>query len=161
MIKRTFEDARAAYVPTAKGVGKGKDNVFLKAARFCLKLGEDPAEFTARMVRRPFEKGFSEIRPEILNSKELAIDKAPKVDRPSAGSRYLAQLTKFRRMLTSFTPAQMLRDPTLDFTPLFRYAMGAMHHLTDVQDSNRAGARLELLTYPEGRPIFGKLLETL
>lgn len=160
VIKKTFEDMRTAYVPTAKRVGKAKGDVFLKAALFCHKLGEDPAEFAARMVKRAFEKGFP-VFPNILLSKGLAIDKAPKVERPNAGTRYRVQLTKFRRMLTSFTPAQMLGDPTLDFTPLFRYAMGAMHHLTNVMDSNRAGAQLELLTYPEGREIFGTLLGTL
>lgn len=158
VIKQTFLSTRAAYVPTAKGAGKS--DVFLKAAIFCRKLGEEPGEFAARMVKRAFEKGFP-VFPNILLSKGLAIDKAPKIERPNTGTRYLVQLTKFRRMLTSFTPAQMLGDPTLDFTPLFRYAMGAMHHLTNVLDFNRDGARLELLTYPEARKVFGELLETL
>jgi hypothetical protein len=70
-------------------------------------------------------------------------------------------LQTFVERCMMFSPEEILTDPSVQLSPLFRAVMARQHQLPDVAAAYAEQARAELERKPMAREIFGALLEFL
>lgn len=158
-IRSVFLEARRGYIPGATG-GMNLDP-YLKAARLCKELGDEPSVFTMRQIQEMAERGVW--FPEALASEWVlaaADDKAP-VKTGEALGWYKFQLAVFEARIKLFTVRMALEDTVNPFSPLFRYVIAMKYGHTDIADRFVTDARLELAAHPIARQIFGEEVSRL
>lgn len=128
---------------------------FYKAAALIIRTGDEPAGFVRTrldgmlLIGKPFVTA-------------LWTDKIVSPDHNQLGVRtaciYRANIALFTELSSIFEPKQILRDPAVELSPLFRVVMARELGLTDVVDHYREEATVELAVRgASAREIFGEV----
>ena len=127
----------------------------MRAAYRCRDLGLDAETFVLQRVTAAFAR-HAQLYPTILVS-----DKIDDIAEVAAGNVEVnnlaslnAQATQFVLRSTNFTAREILIDPMINLTALFRFCMAYRHGLPLVAAHYRDEARLEFKFTPLARQVF-------
>lgn len=163
LIKELFLSTRERWAPGSGGVSQSKKSVFVQAARRCRALEVSPEVFVDQRFQAALQSR-AKLFPEILVSDSL--DKtvetlvAPVAD-DNVLDRLTFQFAEFERRRHLYSAASILKDRTVDLTPLFRYCMATRHHLPAIAERFREDARRELASCPIAGKVFVEEIKTL
>ena len=144
---------------TGKSATKASLKHFYAAAQRCIDEGRSPEDFVRQQVRGMQNAGT--VWPTCINKEYATGDEA-------AAQLSLRHIRAYESMLQTledrcrlYGPREVLEDPTVQFSPLFRAVMANAHQLKDLADRYRADAINERLSRPEADQLFGDLLRFL
>lgn len=157
-LKETFRQMRARYTGDSRACSARSDRWFFKAAQICMETGESPEDFVVRQIDEAISVG-APLYPQVLCSNKLHLRRelSQERDRRESLAWYRSQLDLFHSrttILSSVPIVQILLDPHVSLSPLFRYCMAKKLGLGPVAECYREDARIELRLHPVAAELF-------
>lgn len=157
-ILRQYIEMRPNFVKGKVSVSKRMYKHFYRAAELCKQLEMSPRAFTRVQLEGMARTG--KFWPSAIASKRH-------VEIASTSNRalslrfirlYRSMLTLYERHVQEYGCYETLRDPTLQFTPLFRVALATRMGFDDIISDYKDEARAELDSIPVARDAFKGML---
>lgn len=156
-ILRLFCELRPRYVPGRVYVRKDHLIKFYHAAELCRERGQTAAQFVKSQLEGMAQVG--RYWPSAIASPAFA---AYQTDHNMSYGRYVryykSQLNVFEERAILYGARATLTDPTVQFSPLFRYVIAGFYGLEDIKADARDAAMIELDGAPAARDLFADLL---